>query len=129
MKLSNLQPILTVTSIDETIGFYREMLGFECVGRAGGWARLRNGTAEFMISLPNAHVPFDKPDFTGSFYFNPEDVDALWAQLKDKTTIVYPIENFFYGMREFAIRDNNGYCLSFGSPIRDASQIPARDED
>jgi uncharacterized glyoxalase superfamily protein PhnB len=129
MRLENLTPILEVTSIDETIRFYRDVLGFECVGQEKGWARLRNGGVEIMISLPNAHIPFDKPAFTGSLYFNPDDVDALWEQLKDKATVVYPLENFFYGMREFAIRDNNGYCLNFGSPIKDLSQIPARDED
>jgi len=29
--------------------------------------------------------------------------------------VVYPIESFDYGMREFAIRDNNGYILQFGA--------------
>jgi uncharacterized glyoxalase superfamily protein PhnB len=53
-----------------------------------------------------------------------DDVDSLWQQLKDKTTVVYPLENFFYGMREFAIRDNNAYLLQFGSEIEDPSQIP-----
>jgi uncharacterized glyoxalase superfamily protein PhnB len=129
MKLTNVTPILAVTSIDETIRFYRDVLGFECVNRIDNWAALRNGDAELMISLPNAHEPFDKPHFTGSLYFRLGDVDALWNQLKEKSSVVYPIENFFYGMREFAIRDNNGYCLSFGSPIRDPSQIPAHDDD
>ncbi len=36
------------------------------------------------------------------------------AQLKDKAAIVYPLEDFDYGMREFAIRDNNGYILQVG---------------
>jgi len=77
-----------------------------------------------MICLPNAHEPPSKPTFTGSLYFRSNDVDALWDTLKDKATVVYPIENFFYGMREFAIRDNNGYMLQFGQVIDDPSQIP-----
>ena len=43
-----------------------------------------------------------------------DDANALWLQLKDKATVVYPIEEFDYGMREFAIRDINGYILQFG---------------
>jgi hypothetical protein len=71
-----------------------------------------------MISLPNQHEPFDKPQFTGSFYFHPDDVDVFWERSEGgKVPIVYPIENFSYGMRESAIRDNSGYILQFGRPI------------
>jgi uncharacterized glyoxalase superfamily protein PhnB len=45
-------------------------------------------------------------------------VDALWAQLRERIDVVYPIENFDYGMREFAIRDINGYVLQFGQEIQ-----------
>ena len=54
--------------------------------------------------------------FTGSLYFNVDDVAALWAQLKDVVEIAYPLETFHYGMSEFAIYDNNGYMLQFGTP-------------
>ena len=36
----------------------------------------------------------------------------------DKVPIVYPTENFSYGMREFAVRDNSGYILQFGRANR-----------
>jgi uncharacterized glyoxalase superfamily protein PhnB len=51
---------------------------------------------------------------TGSLYFYPDDVDAMWAQLKNSVTVEYPLQTFDYGMREFAIRDCNGYLLQFG---------------
>jgi uncharacterized glyoxalase superfamily protein PhnB len=129
VKLKEVRPVLYVVNMDETIRFYCELLGFACLNRTDGWAALRNDYVEIMISLPNAHIPFEKPLFTGSLYFHTGDVDGCWQRLKDKTTIVYPIENFDYGMREFAIRDNNGYCLQFGQEIKDKSQIPPRDED
>jgi len=47
---------------------------------------------------------------------------------KQNKTIVYPIENFYYGMREFAIRDNNGYILQFGQEITDPTQIPGPED-
>ena len=40
-----------------------------------------------------------------------DQVNALWERLKDRCKIEYPIEDFEYGMREFAIRDNSGYLL------------------
>jgi uncharacterized glyoxalase superfamily protein PhnB len=129
MKMKSLRPVLYVTDIDATIRFYKDTLGFECTNHISGWASLLNYDVEIMISLPNAHQPFEKPNFTGSFYFHPDDVNALWANLKDKATIVYRIENFSYGMREFAIRDNNGYCLQFGNEIKDPGQVPPPEHD
>jgi hypothetical protein len=39
------------------------------------------------------------------------------STLKDHARVCYPIEDFHYGMREFAIFDNNGYLLQFGQPL------------
>jgi uncharacterized glyoxalase superfamily protein PhnB len=121
-KLEDIRPVLSVTDMEETVLFYCNVLGFECISRMEGWAALRKDQVELMISLPNAHEPFEKPTLTGSLYFNTTGVDALWEQIKDKARVVYPIENFFYGMREFAIRDNNGYILQFGQEIEDPGQ-------
>jgi len=44
---------------------------------------------------------------------------------EEETRVCYPIENFAYGMREFAIYDNNGYLLQFGEP----SLAPERESD
>ncbi|HEX7289322.1 MAG TPA: VOC family protein [Candidatus Angelobacter sp.] len=129
MKVHNLSPILYVTDMQATIRFYRDVLGFACMNQNEGWAALARDEVELMVSLPNAHVPFEKPAFTGSFYFRCDDVDALWQHLKDKAPVVYPIENFVYGMREFAIRDINGYCLQFGQEISELGQIPAMEND
>jgi len=129
MRFENVRPVLAVLSTDDTVAFYRDTLGFECVGRLEGWAALRNDQVELMISLPNAHEPFEKPTLTGSLYFNSNDVDALWNEIKDRASVVYPLANFYYGMREFAIRDNNGYILQFGQEITDPAKIPAPEID
>ena len=128
MRLENLHPVLAVNNIDDTIRFYRDVLGFECLNRMDGWAALRKDGVELMISLPNAHEPFEKPTLTGSLYCNTSDVDALWDKIKEKANVVYPLENFYYGMREFAIRDNNGYILQFGQEITDPAQIPPEED-
>jgi uncharacterized glyoxalase superfamily protein PhnB len=66
---------------------------------------------------PTLMNPLTRCQFTGSFYFHHDEVDELWQQIKDKAMVVYPLEDFGYGMREFAIRDNNGYILQFGQEI------------
>lgn len=109
MKLLELRPILWTNKLDETIDFYTNELDFICGERNEdwGWASLHKDTVEIMLAIPNEHTPFEKPLFTGSFYFRTDSVDELWEKLKEKSNICYPIENFDWGMREFAIYDNN----------------------
>lgn len=119
MKLTNLRPMLWTEDLQASVDFYRDVLGFEAVEFRDdwGWASLSKGDVSLMLSRPNEHEKYDKIGFTGSFYINTDEVDALWEELKDKAKICYPIENFFYGMREFAVYDNNGYLLQFGQEI------------
>lgn len=103
MKLTGLIPMLWVDNIDGTIAFYRDVLGFRCVSQVEGWACLERDGVELMLSLPNQQEPYDRPQFTGTFYFQTDGVHALWQQLKEAAPVVYPVENFDYGMRKFAI--------------------------
>jgi uncharacterized glyoxalase superfamily protein PhnB len=117
MKFTRLMPLLRTHNLQQTVDFYRDRLGFHCSQMTTDWAFVERDNIALMIALGNVHEPFDKPSFTGSFYFSVDDVDGLWRELKDSPEIVYPLENFDYGMREFAIRDSNGYCLQFGKEI------------
>ena len=119
MTLTSVSPMLYTEELEATIAFYVDALGFECVAHEEewGWAALRRGGVEIMLSLPNAHLEFDGPRFTGSLYLRCDDVDAEWERASPKADVAYPIEDFEYGMREFAVRDNNGYLIQFGAPV------------
>ncbi|KMQ61800.1 glyoxalase [Chryseobacterium sp. BLS98] len=114
-----LRPVLWTENIDETIGFYTRILGFTLMGRNDDWqwASIRKDDIQIMLSQPNAHEKKEGIGFTGSFYFNVDDVDDLWEDLKTKAKICYEIETFDWDMREFAVYDNNGYILQFGQPV------------
>ena len=119
MKFLMMRAMLETENLKQTIDFYTQKLGFVCQNcfpdfENPVWASLEKDGIELMFSIRNAHSLIEKPTLTGSLYFNPENVDEVWNQLKEKVTIEYPIENFEYGMREFAIRDCNGYLLQFG---------------
>ena len=117
MKLHALTPMLNTWDLRASIAFYTDILGFECEKLSeGGWASLKRDGVAIMFASPNQHMGYTAPALTGSLYFKTTDVDGLWQRLKDKTRVCYPIENFEYGMREFAIFDNNGYLLQFGQP-------------
>ena len=81
------------------------------------WASLERDRVGIMVAIPNLHEPFLGPVFSGSLYINTDDVTAVWEQVKANALVCYPLEDFAYGMREFAIYDNNGYLLQFGQPI------------
>ena len=119
MRLKEVRPMLNTRDVKETVEFYTTRLGFVCESRSEewGWASLKRDDVGVMIALPNDHEPFERPHFTGALYLYSDDVDGEWQQLKDKTKVCYPIEDFDYGMREFAIYDNNGYILQFGQEL------------
>ena len=119
LKINKITPVIYSNDIKGTIDFYVNQLGFHCsdFDKEIGWARVQIDNIEMMISLPNFHIDFQKPIFTGSFYFNLDNVDMLWQSIKEKVTVCYPLENFDYGMREFGIYDNNGYLLQFGQDL------------
>lgn len=118
-KFTSLKPMLYTKQLKDTIDFYTQVLGFECAAFEAewGWASLIKDDVEIMLAYPNTSIPFESPVFSGSFYIQTENVELLWEQCKDKSTICYPIEDFEYGMREFAIYDNNGYLLQFGQEL------------
>src|SRR5262245_45462795 len=107
VQFLSLQPMLRTKDLGATIDFYTRRLCFTCdsLSEADGWAALSRNAAHLMVATPNEHQPFEGPGFTGSFYFNVDDVSALWAEVKDWAEVCYPLEEFHYGMREFAIYD------------------------
>ncbi|MEN5307183.1 VOC family protein [Chryseobacterium cucumeris] len=117
-QFTALRPVFWTENLDETITFYMNVLGFTLMGRNDDWqwASLRKNDIYIMLSQPNKHENNLSIGFSGSFYFNVNQVDDLWEDLKTKAKVCYEIETFEWGMREFAIYDNNGYILQFGEP-------------
>ncbi|QDW28242.1 bleomycin resistance family protein [Pedobacter sp. KBS0701] len=102
-----------------TLKFYTEVLNFTCDVKLNdlSWLSLRKDEIEIMFCSPNEHRNIPKPIMSGSLYIKTNEVTALWESLKDHGKICYPLEDFDYGMREFAIYDNNGYLLQFGQNL------------
>ncbi len=54
------------------------------------------------------------PHATATQYFQVDDVMALWRTLEGRVAAEWGPERMDYGVLEFALRDVNGYLLSFG---------------
>lgn len=114
MSVTGLTPMLETPDLPGTKAFYTGVLGFTCTADTPEWLSLTLGAVEVMFSGFNEHRGHTAPVFSGSLYFRVNDVDAFWVSYRDRAAVCYPLETFDYGMREFAIYDNNGYLLQFG---------------
>ena len=116
MGMRSLTPMLQTSDMDRTIAWYGDVLGFRCVRRMGDeWCRLEQDGVSLMF-MKNDHV--GTPQATATQYIYVDDVNALWETLKDRVAAEWGPEVMPYGMREFAIKDPDGYYLSFGEPVR-----------
>ncbi len=127
MKLNGITTMLTVPNVQQTIDFYTETLGFECIETWAEeekvvWANVQAGQANIMLSAWNDHEPAEPSKLTGLLYCYTNDVDDLWHRLKDQVEVAWPLETMPYGLKEFAIKDCNGYTLSFGQEVDRSNQ-------
>ncbi len=76
--------------------------------------------------MTNEHLP--EPRMTGTLYVETTDVLALYRRISTQVEIQWGPEIYEYGMHEFAIKDCNGYTISFGQPVEPESQ-PQPKED
>jgi glyoxylase I family protein len=123
MSITGIVPLLYVKDGEASLAFYRDMLGFDLVQRAGGeagylFAQLRSGAAGLMInSLPDGRLTTVLPDDVGCvLYLNAEDVHALCADLRVKGVEVADPEPQAYGLDQLWLRDPDGYQLCITSP-------------
>jgi uncharacterized glyoxalase superfamily protein PhnB len=54
---------------------------------------------------------------TGTMFIEVEGVDAIHDRVTPHATIVMPIVTQWYGMREFAIEDPEGYVITFAERV------------
>lgn len=118
MAFKGLDPILTTDDIDRSVRFYVDVLGFTCGARTQAYASLYRDAVRIMLVAPNSHLEWTGPKFTGQLYIGletPDEVDALWARVKNRAKVMYAVDDFEYGAHEFGICDDNGYALAFGA--------------
>jgi catechol 2,3-dioxygenase-like lactoylglutathione lyase family enzyme len=121
MPFRKLAPILTTDDMDRSVRFYVDVLGFTCGMQTPGYSNLYRDAVRIMLGAPNAHGEWKGPKFTGQLYIGletAEEVDVLWAKVKDRAEVIYAVDDFDYDMREFGIRDDSGYSLAFGAPSK-----------
>jgi lactoylglutathione lyase len=123
-QFKKLTPNLLVASVERSLAFYVDTLGFErgmTVPDASpfAFASVTDGPVEIFFNDAAGAVK-EYPGFagtpigaTGTLFIEVEGVDALHDRLAPTVKILKPIVTQFYGMREFAIEDPDGYVITF----------------
>jgi catechol 2,3-dioxygenase-like lactoylglutathione lyase family enzyme len=107
--------MLQTEDVADTARWYETVLGFRTMGEPSDeWCTLGRDDVTIMF-MRNAHL--GSPHATATQYFHVDDVMALWESIRDRVTAEWGPEPMPYGMLEFAIRDPNGYLLSFGQEV------------
>lgn len=121
IKFNKLSPMLYTEDIQQTLDFYTKVLGFKLDSmwpeEKPVWCSLDHGDVHVMFySDENGK---QAAEMTGHLYIYTEDIRALHKKISDKVEVLWGPEVYHYGMREFAIKDCNGYTLTFGEPTDD----------
>jgi catechol 2,3-dioxygenase-like lactoylglutathione lyase family enzyme len=129
MKFTDTIPNLIVSDMDRSVAFYKEVLGFTTVVATVSdappfvfvWLQ-RDGVSVFLNA--QAGVQEDLPTVasrplggTNTIFITLEaetpeaGIDALFSTVEPMAEVLMPLKTQFYGMREFAVEDPDGYVI------------------
>ena len=112
-------PMIHVPDVRATAGWYTS-IGFKLIRTSEedgemNWALLSLGSSELMLSADGKPSSAHRREV--DLYVHTENLVHLHAALKTRIQLVQDLYDTFYGMREFIIRDINGFWITFGQPI------------
>lgn len=128
ISVAGMTPLLQVFDMAASLKFYCDVLGFEIVQADDNttapnhnWVWLRLESVDLMLntafeydSRPAAADPrrIAAHDDT-ALYFGSPDVDAVYAQLREKGVVLDPPKVAPYGMKQLYVHDPDGFNLCF----------------
>ena len=115
---------LMVRSVEDSLNFYQNILGFKAVATAPGesgliFAILEKDGQDLMIQEKESlasEYPILKADLIKpsiALYIIVDNFEELCQDLKSKIEILADIHITPYGAEEFAVADPDGYVLTF----------------
>ena len=139
MKFNKLIPELSVTNIEESLGFYRDILGFkvEYSRPAEKFYFLSYEDIQIMVEEINNHWwtgELKRPFGRGlNFQIEVSDVSVLMKSLEDAEIKLfrpqkeswYKGEDTEFGQIEFLVQDPDGYLLRFIQDIGERKISPS----
>ena len=114
--LSHFASVLPVTNIFTSVNYYQNELGFKLTytwNEPMEYAVMERGGVHIHLS---SYVQSPtQPGTNATLYVFVHDIDALYEEFRSKdVNITQIIGDRVYGMRDFDVKDPDGYILTFG---------------
>jgi catechol 2,3-dioxygenase-like lactoylglutathione lyase family enzyme len=114
-------PCLLVGDMRRSLDFYLDVLGFTQTGyypieSEPIRTEVRRDDVAIILLAEARHLTAETPAFTGALYIFPENLNELADELRGKAPFAWGPEETEFGVREFAVRDPDGYTLVFAEP-------------
>ena len=118
-QFSHAATVIPVVNVPNSLNFYENQLGFTCNFKWNDpvdYAVVKRG--EVSIHLTKIDSEEKRNSHRTSIYIFVHDVDVVYQEfIENKVTIHTEIGNREYGMREFDVKDPDGYIIGFGRGI------------
>src|SRR5947209_1777905 len=121
MEFQSVTPNLIASDIDRSAAFYRDVLGFQQIATVPEqppfvFIWLKHGAVDVFLNVPQGTPPAAG---TNSTYIKLQGIDELAARVaKAGVKFAIPMHTEFYGMKEFAVTDPDGYLIIFAEPVK-----------
>ena len=110
-RFLGVSPRLTVGNLERTVAFYRDILGFADGDPWPAEAPVFVVAARDDVTLQFHLAEAAEPIGAATISIDASDALALHAALRDRVTIEWGPEVYWYGRREFSFRDPDGYAI------------------
>jgi catechol 2,3-dioxygenase-like lactoylglutathione lyase family enzyme len=121
--IRQIAPQFFTTDIPATLAYYKDKLGFECLGT---WddppvyaiVARDHHAIHFRCAAPPAANPDKYAEELLDAYLRVEDADALYAEYAEKgVEFARGLGNMPWKVREFVVKDCDGRLLAFGANL------------
>lgn len=124
IELQSLIPNIMVGDVNASMDYYTKVLGFTAVDTnpAEGnleWGYVKRGEVGLMFQEVSS-IKTEYPSLSAlsvggalTLYIRLKNIEAFYESLEGKVKIIKALNTTFYGAKEFALEDINGFILTF----------------